>query len=116
MATASELYDGGWRVIVWDVPITEWPESDAWTIAVRSTFDSLLAAGCVVAWIGREGYFCDPPDLFLPSCMSEGVVAAATVGGFFSCPVVPDKPLKYLTDEELLEIRSQSDGLAGLDG
>lgn len=110
----SALHGDSWRVVVWDVALSDWPREEPWVNAVRSTLKALLDAGCVVTWLGRPGCFCDPPDLFLPSCMSEGVLAAATDDGFFDCPVRPDRPLDYLTDEQLLELRSRSRGLASM--
>jgi hypothetical protein len=99
-------------VIVWDVAIAVWPSGDAWTRSVQGTLKLLVDCGARVAWIGLEGFFCDPPDLFEPALMSGSVLAAMTSDGCFCCPVDPDQPLATLTDKDLLQLRRASDGLS----
>lgn len=106
------LHNDHWEVAVWDVPMASWPTGTRWREAVRTTFSKLLASGARVAWIGLEGLFCDPPDLFTPSCMSGGVLAALTCTGDFWCPVDPHAPLAALTDDQLLRLRQASEGLS----
>lgn len=108
----SKLHGGSWEVIIWDVEFETWPRGDQWFRAVRATLASLIDAGCAVSWIGLEGYFCDPPELFLPTCMSGGVLARMTHDDDFSSSFHPDEPLRALTDAELLTLRRHSHGLA----
>ncbi len=107
-------YEHAREVVVWDVAIVAWPTGQAWRDSVRRTLEALVDAGARVAWVGREGYFCDPPDLFDPTFMSGGVLAAMTSGGEFRCAVDPDQALATLTDDELLRLRAASDGLSNV--
>ncbi|HVX46630.1 MAG TPA: hypothetical protein VHC49_22245 [Mycobacteriales bacterium] len=59
--------------------------------------------------------FCDPPDLFSPECMSEGILAALTSAGEFVGSVDPDAPLNPLTDEQMLRLRHYARGLADVE-
>lgn len=108
----GRLHGQEWEVIIWDIALREWPRNPEWGRVVRQTLQSLINAGCTVSWIGSEGYFCDPPDLFKPECMSGGVLAAMTQSGDFNCVVDPHEPLRALPEEKLLELREASRGLA----
>lgn len=114
--SVSRLGEGGWRVLIWDVALPAWPANDAFTTAVDATFAAMLNAGSVVAWIGGEGYFCDPPYLFLPERMSGGVLAAVTADGRAWLDLDPDAPLEPLSDAVLLELRQASAGLSDVGG
>lgn len=109
---AHRLTGEQWEVLNWDVVLIEWPRGPAWRAAVRRTFSALIGYGCVVAWLGSEGFFCDPPGLFDPDCMTTGVLAALTADGEFVCRVDPDEPLRTLSDEEMLRLRDAAGGLA----
>ena len=108
---SSTLHGKRWQVLLWDVAFPEWPAGDAWRASVRTTFEVLVASGARVAWIGREGFFVDPPALFEP-VMSGGVLAAMTSDGDFVCPLDPDAPIAAIGDADLLRLRSVSAGLA----
>lgn len=110
--TESRLHGVAWEVVVWDVALSEWPRDAAWTLAVHDTLKQLVKGGCVLSWLGLEGYFCDPPDLFSPDCMSGGVLAAMASNGEFECPIDPDAPLQPLGDEVLVHFRRHAQGLA----
>ncbi|MBW3615958.1 MAG: hypothetical protein KY439_11740, partial [Actinobacteria bacterium] len=92
-----------------------WPPREVWLRSVRATFEVLVNAGASVAWIGLEGFFCDPPNLFDPAFMSGGVLAAMTSTGEFLCPLDPDEPVVALDDKELLRLREASEGLSNVD-
>jgi hypothetical protein len=111
---AFVLRGEGWQVVAWEIPVDVWPTADKWRAIVRATLRALITAGSAVAWMGPEGYFCDPPSLLTPQCMSGGVVASLTAQGEFKCPLDPRGPYKALTDTELLQLRSSSGGLASL--
>jgi len=106
------LYGNNWEVLMWEVEVSEWPRSGQWTNALQETFSTLLQDGAVVSWIGIEGYFCDPPDLFRPECMSRGVLAAMTADGSMIGQIHPDQPLARLSDADLEYLRSAAKGLA----
>lgn len=108
----GSLHGQDWEVIVWDIAPSSWPAHPEWARVVKQTLRALIDAGCIVSWIGSEGYFCDPPDLFKPECMSGGVLAAMTQAGDFDCAVDPYEPLQVLPDEKLLALRAASHGLA----
>jgi hypothetical protein len=109
---SSRLFGDRWEVLVWDVKLRCWPAPEEFPELVRRTLEALRVAGCKVAWVGREGYFADPPDLFLPDSMSEGVLAALSDETGFQMAVALDQPLRSLPDDELLALRKASDGLA----
>jgi hypothetical protein len=80
---------------------------DVWESTIKRTLDALLGSGCVLAWIGREGHFCDPPYLLKPECMSEGLFAAASQDGFFECPLKLDEELSWISDETMVALRTK---------
>lgn len=68
----THLHGDRWSVALWDVPVAHWA-------SVTDTFRDvreIIRRGCVVAWVGAEGFlFSDPPHLFDPAFMSGGVLA-----------------------------------------
>jgi hypothetical protein len=104
-AEPSMLRGEGWEVAMWTLAIAAWPRGDEWRRALRGTMQCVIAGGAVVAWLGMEGGFCDPPDLFEPDCMSDAVLAALLPDGTFLCPADPDEPWAALSDEELARLR-----------
>ena len=95
-----------WTVLWWDAAMTAWPGAGEWESLLRCTFQVFLNAGASVAWCGLDGFFAEPPALFDPSRMSGSVYAAAGEGWPFTCLARLDAPLKALSDEQLLELRS----------
>lgn len=108
----SRLSGDLWEVIVWDVRVLSWPSAKEFREALRQTLEALLEASCKVAWLGLEGVFVDPPDLFLPEFMSGGVLAALSDETGFQFAIELDEPVKALKDDELYELRRASCGLA----
>lgn len=108
----SHLHGDLWEVIVWDVRVARWPSAEKFHQVVRQTLEALLVGSCSVAWVGREGFFVDPPDLFLPEFMSEGVLAALSRETGFRIAVALDEPMQFLLDDELQELREAGGGLA----
>ena len=108
----STLRGDSWEVVVWDVRVDDWPSDEILTTRIRRTLSALRECKCVVAWIGREGYFADPPDLFLPEFMSGGVLAVLSDSTGFESTIELDKGLTGLADELLLRLRNGSEGLA----
>lgn len=68
----THLHGDGWSVALWDVPVAHWA-------SVTDTFRDvreIIRRGCVVAWVGAEGFlFSDPPHLFDLAFMSGGVLS-----------------------------------------
>lgn len=80
---------------------------------IRASLTAIIEAGCCVARVGAEGFpFCDPPQLFDPSCMAGGVLAWMTGRGQFMCSLDPDAPVSPVPDEQLLLLRNHAHGLA----
>ena len=107
------LHGEKWGVLIWDVVIDIWPKTETLNQIIEKTFNVLLKNGACVAWIGREGFFCDPPDLFLPD-MNEGVLAAALPGKKWINLDI-DSFFTPLSDSVVLELRKQSDGVSNVD-
>ena len=106
------LHGEAWEVAVWVVRVDRWPAPDRFRSLSHLTMEALLEAGCVVSWVGREGFFIDPPDLFLPESMSKGVLSALSRATGFRTALELDQPMRSLLDDELLELREASGGLA----
>jgi hypothetical protein len=106
------LFGEDWTVWQWDIRVHSWPAAALWRSLVLGTLDQLLDAGAAVAWCAVEGAFADPPALFEPRHMSDGVWAARIKdqGGVFQ-PSGLDEPFETLTDEQLARLR-QAAGLA----
>ena len=104
-----------WRVRLWEVALSAIPSPEILWNATSTTFGSLIDAGCLAAWMGLEGGFCDPPSLFLPECMSGGVVAARSASGRQWGQFENLHPISPLSDEDLLALRSDAQPLASAD-
>ncbi|MER7245693.1 hypothetical protein [Kribbella sp. NPDC000426] len=107
------LRGDAWEIPSWDLPIVIWPTIDEFPATIRTLLAAVIESGCVVAWIGAEGLpFCDPPQLFDPTCMSGGVLAWMTDDGRFECKLDPDAPVPAVPDQTLLMLRRHAGGLA----
>ncbi|WOC60882.1 hypothetical protein RI444_20690 [Paenarthrobacter sp. AT5] len=87
--------------------------SPIWTVnrPPRPVPQSVVDAGCGVAWPSSEGYsFVDPPCLFLAEDMSGSVFAALTSAGEFFCPLDPDQPIRAISDDHLALCMNMRDG------
>ncbi|TWD75144.1 hypothetical protein FB561_6582 [Kribbella amoyensis] len=113
---AVRLGGDGWEVLAWELQLPTWPVGKQFTSAIRRTLEGMIAAGCVVAWVGAEGLpFCDPPLLFEEACLADGVLAWLAASGEFDCPLQPDRPLDPISPESLAKLRAYALPLAGLD-
>lgn len=108
------LGGSGWEVFAWEIAIETWPELSDWIVSARATLEALVDAGAPVAWMAPEGFFCDPPDLFAPDCMSGAVIASLVADGSFLCPIDAEGRLVGISDADLLVLRQSSPGLAYL--
>ncbi|HSR54184.1 MAG TPA: hypothetical protein VLV83_25425 [Acidobacteriota bacterium] len=111
----STLHGERWEVLVWDIRVQQWPKHTHFGDVVRSTLEALLEGGCCVAWVGREGHFVDPPDLFLPEFMSGGILAALTRDHEYKVNIDTSKPPSLLSDEEMDQLRLHCFDLASAD-
>jgi hypothetical protein len=100
------LHGDTWRVQMWEVGVDDVDASSMAPIA-DAMMDAFLLAGFVIAWVGLEGYFCDPPALFSPECMSGGVLAAATSSGLRWNAFDATEPWMPISDEVLLQLRKE---------
>lgn len=108
----SVLHGEGWEVAVWDVRVDAWPSQGEFEHSVQELLCGLVAEGFAAAWIGLEGYFVDPPRLFLPEAMTGGVLAACSGETGFLPSVQLDLPLQAIADCGLLALRHACGGLA----
>lgn len=108
----SLLFGEQWEVPRWEVRVMNPPTDGDLVRRVRWTLESLCSKDCLVAWAGDGHTFSDPPVLFLPSAMSNGVLAAYSESLGFKLDIPPDGPINALSDEDLLVLRADSRGLA----
>lgn len=104
-----------WRVRLWEIALPEIPSPELLWDATATTLGVLIDAGCLTAWMGLEGGFRDPPSLFLPECMSGGVVAARSASGRQWGRFGTLRPFGQLSDEDLLALRIEAQPLASAD-
>ena len=108
----STLTGARWKVAVWYVRVAAWPTPRGFRDSIRRVLCGLVGEGYSVAWIGIDGSFVDPPELFMPESMSGGVLAACSAATGFLVGVDLDQPLRTLADHEMLRLREASGGLA----
>lgn len=106
------LHGEFWEVCVWDVRVDAWPSPGEFDESAQELLCGLVAEGFAAAWIGLEGYFADPPRLFVPDTMTGGVLAACSGETGFLPAVQLDAPLRAITDFDLLALREACGGLA----
>lgn len=75
------LWGEGWTVWLWEVRIRSWPSEGQWKEIICGTLEALLSAGARISWCAVEGCFVDPPNLFDPIAMSDGVWSCRSKGG-----------------------------------
>lgn len=109
------LHGPGWRVFRWEVAIDAWAAGSVLVPALIAVLNRLNDHAGRVSWIGDGLLFCDPPELFSPSCMSGGVLLAVDDMGRVYGHLDPDEPIEPLDDATMLELRRVAVGLADLD-
>jgi hypothetical protein len=109
-----DFHGESWRVRLWEIALSEIPPIGVLEHATSDTFDAFIGSGFVVTWMGFEGSFCDPPSLFLPECMSGGVVTARSASGKRWNRLDPARSFEPLSDVELLELRAEAGPLASV--
>ncbi len=113
--THFTLWGPGWRVFKWEVAIDAWAAGPVLAPALIAVLDRLNDHPGRVSWIGDGFLFCDPPELFSPSCMSGGVLLAVDGRGQVYGHFDPDEPMQPLDDATMLELRRVAVGLADLE-
>ena len=94
----------GWEVEIWTFRLSSLPGTAAWRDPIGMTLSRLLAAGCGAAWLAAQEDFVDPPDLFDPSCMGEGVYAGLSEATGLLFHDAKDS-FETLSDDELSELK-----------
>ena len=108
----SLLVGEAWEVGAWYIKVAAWPPAVTFRESISALLHGLIDEGWSVAWIGVEGSFVDPPELFSPEAMPGGVLAACSTDTGFIEAVDLDLPLRALSDPRLLALREASRGLA----
>jgi hypothetical protein len=95
-----------WRVLVRSVRVRRWPSPSDWQLVIRNTLHFLTISGAGVAWCATEGDFVDPPDLFDPNQMGDGVWAVLSQKTDFACAanIDPEFDTVANTTLELLHV------------
>jgi len=101
----------GWAVDLWTIRDPRLPAGSQWCATLERVLGRLLDAGYEVAWFAVEGDFADPPALFDPEMMGEGVYAAASRETGFICRDDGEGDLKALTDADLSRLRPPAEAV-----
>jgi hypothetical protein len=110
---SSTLAGNQWIVAVWYIRVVGWPTPGEFRDSMRRVLCGLVGDGYTAAWIGIEGSFVDPPDLFTAEAMPESVLAACSAETGYLVAVDLDLPLQALPDNDLAALREASGDLAG---
>ncbi len=70
-----------------------------------STLKWIVDNGALASWAGREGKFCDPPELFSDDCMPESVYAYYTKESGYHNKTNISGALSTFTESELADLR-----------
>lgn len=97
---SHKLFGDNWIVWLWDVKFSDIPNN--WKDLTKKTLTFFFEKNSIISWCGLDGYFVDPPDLFDPNLMSNGIYAAIGSDGVFICHSDLDDKFEALTDHELL--------------
>jgi RHS repeat-associated protein len=105
------LHGPGWCVDVWTVRVVQWPAPDRWRSTIEASLRRVVESGYVVAWFSTEGDFVDPPQLFDPRYMGDGMYAACSTATGFLMRDRTGPRLEMLTGQDLLELRAAAEPL-----
>jgi hypothetical protein len=103
-AKSHKLFGENWVIWLWDVKFSEIPNN--WKKITEDTLRFFFEKNSIISWCGLGGYFIDPPDLFDPKEMSNGVYAVVDANGVFICHSDLDSKYEALTDNELLMLHN----------
>jgi hypothetical protein len=108
------LWGDGWTVWLWEVRIRSWPAEDEWQGLINRTLGELLSAGAAISWCAVEGCFVDPPNLFDPTTMSDGVWSCQSKAGTSVPPLALEGEFRYVSSRVLARLQGEATRL--LDG
>lgn len=107
----SRLHGECWEIDLWTIRPPRIPTGNEWVSLLQRTLEGLAEAGYVVGWFAPEGDFVDPPDLFDPEMMGEGIYAAFSRPTGFLCRDAGVGGLRPLASEDLANLRSVAQGV-----
>lgn len=105
------LWGQGWTVWLLEVRIRSWPAEERWSAIVRGTLEAVLSAGAEISWCAVEGCFVDPPSLFDPTEMGEGVWSCRSKGGADAEAPALDGPFYWISRHVLAHLQSDATNL-----
>ena len=107
---SRRLWGDGWTVWMWELRIRVWPTANEWQTVVNRSLEEVVSSGAGVSWCAVEGCFVDPPALFDPDAMSEGVWACRSRGGIaVSAPPLQEE-FTYVPSNVLADLRAEAMG------
>ncbi|MEI7352598.1 hypothetical protein WCU98_22725 [Pectobacterium parmentieri] len=92
-----------WVVWLWDVKFNAHPHD--WLDKTEKTLLYFIENLSVVSWCGLDGCFSEPPGLFDPNEMSEGIYAAIGSDKIFIFHTDFDDEYKNLEREDLIKLK-----------
>lgn len=99
------LHGDGWAVDLWTIRLRRIPVGTEWLALRKRTLARLAHAGYSVAWAAAEGDFVDPPALFDPEVMGQGLYAAYSEATGFLCRDQGTDDIAVLSDADLVRLR-----------
>jgi hypothetical protein len=103
-----KLFGEDWCIWMLEIAVKGWPNPEDWNQTIYNILRSMKKHGAIIAWMGIEGHFADPPSLFHPDEMSEGVWAAIGKDDTFYPPPALDELFQTFSDEILLKLRKEA--------
>lgn len=101
---SQKIFGDDWVVWLWDVKFNEY--QNEWLNKTEKTLLYFIENKAVVSWCGVDGCFSEPPGLFDPGEMSEGIYAAMGNDKKFICHVNFNDEYNNLEIEELIKLNS----------
>lgn len=102
----------GWLVRTWDIRMEWWPATEVFNAAIERVFSELIRCGFRVVWVGVEGHFVDPPDLFDVEFVPDGILAASSATTGFVTTLDLGEPVVSLPATVIADLRKAGEGLA----
>jgi hypothetical protein len=102
---AGRLTGAGWEILMWTIKIADWPRPSDWEETIRGTLARMISAGALLAWLGLEGHFADPPSLFAEEEMSGSVYSVLSPSLGFICKALLGSQFQTISDEDLQKLR-----------
>lgn len=100
---SQKIFGDDWVVWLWDVKFNDHP--NGWFDKTEKTLLYFIENQSVVSWCGLDGCFSEPPGLFDPNEMSEGVYAAMGKDKNFICHTDFNDEYKNIKIEDLMKLK-----------